>query len=191
MEDVTLRPAMGHYLDMVNNDKPNAARGTHANENYARELMQLFTIGTSMLNDDGSLQLDSGSNPIPTYSQANIQAFARVYTGWTYPTQSGATAQKHNPPYWIGPMVAFESNHDTDSKQLLQYSGAASGGLLPGGQTAEQDLQGALDNIFNHPNVPAFISRQLIEHLVTSNPSPAYIQRVAQVFQEQRHGSPR
>jgi uncharacterized protein (DUF1800 family) len=188
MQDVTLSPAMGHYLDMVNNDKPNATLGTHANENYARELMQLFTVGTSMLNDDGSPQLDSGGNPIPTYSQDDVEAFARAYTGWTYPTQSGATLQKHNPSYWIGPMVAFESNHDTDPKQLLQYPGAASGGLLPGGQSAEQDLQGALDNIFNHPNVPAFISRQLIEHLVTSNPSPAYIQRIAQVFKNNGTG---
>lgn len=188
MQDVTLSPAMGHYLDMVDNDKPNATLGTHANENYARELMQLFTMGTSLINDDGSLQLDSSGNPIAAYTQDNVEAFARAYTGWTYPTQSGATAQKHNPQYWIGPMVADESNHDTDPKQLLQYSGAASGGLLPGGQTAEQDLQGALDNIFNHPNVPAFISRQLIQHLVTSNPSPAYIQRVANVFKNDGTG---
>jgi uncharacterized protein (DUF1800 family) len=188
MQDVTLSPAMGHYLDMVNNDKPNMALGTHANENYARELMQLFSIGTSMINDDGSMQLDSGGNPIPTYSQDEVEAFARAYTGWTYPTESGATPQKHNPSYWIGPMVAFESNHDTDAKHLLQYPNAASGGMMPGGQSAEQDLQGALDNIFNHPNVPAFISRQLIEHLVTSNPSPAYIQRVAQVFKNNGTG---
>ena len=188
MQDVTLSPAMGHYLDMVDNDKPNATLGTHANENYARELMQLFTIGTSLINDDGSLQLDSSGNPIAAYTQDNVEAFARAYTGWTYPTQPGATAQQHNPPYWIGPMVAIESNHDTDPKQLLQYSGAAAGGLLPGGQSAEQDLQGALDNIFNHPNVPAFISRQLIQHLVTSNPSPAYIQRVAHVFENNGTG---
>ena len=188
MQDVTLSPAMGHYLDMVDNDKPNATLGTHANENYARELMQLFTMGTSLINDDGSLQLDSSGNPIAAYTQDNVEAFARAYTGWTYPTQPGSTAQEHNPPYWIGPMVADESNHDTDPKQLLQYSGAANGGLLPGGQTAEQDLQGALDNIFNHPNVPAFISRQLIQHLVTSNPSSAYIQRVANVFKNNGTG---
>jgi uncharacterized protein (DUF1800 family) len=182
MQDVTLSPAMGHYLDMVNNDKPNATLGTHANENYARELMQLFTLGTSLVNDDGSQQLDASSNPIPTYTQDDVEAFARAYTGWTYPTQAGATAQKHNPTYWIGPMVAYESNHDEDPKQLLQYSGVAGGGLLPSGQTAENDLTGALDNIFNHPNAPAFVSRQLIQHLVTSNPSPAYIERVAKVF---------
>jgi uncharacterized protein (DUF1800 family) len=180
MKDVTLSPAMGHYLDMVNNDKP--ATGQHANENYARELMQLFTIGTALLNEDGSLQLDSSNNPIPTYTQAQVQEFALAYTGWTYPTMPGATQQKHNPAYWTGAMVAMDSNHDTTSKQLLQYTNAASGGLLPGGQSAAQDLDGAIHNIFNHPNLPPFISRELIQHLVTSNPSPAYIQRVSEVF---------
>jgi uncharacterized protein (DUF1800 family) len=180
MKDVTLSPAMGHYLDMVNNDKP--ATGQHANENYARELMQLFTIGTALLNEDGSLQLDSSNNPIPTYTQAQVQEFALAYTGWTYPTMPGASQQKHNPQYWTGPMVATDSNHDTTSKQLLQYTNAASGGLVPGGQSAAQDLDGAIDNIFNHPNLPPFVSRELIQHLVTSNPSPGYIQRVSDVF---------
>ena len=180
MKDVTLSPAMGHYLDMVNNDKPGT--GQHANENYARELMQLFTVGTALLNEDGSLQLDSSNNPIPTYTQAQVQEFALAYTGWTYPTMPGATQQKHNPSYWTGSMVATDSNHDTTSKQLLQYTNAASGGLLPGGQSAAQDLDGAIDNIFNHPNLPPFVSRELIQHLVTSNPSPAYIQRVSEVF---------
>ena len=187
MQDVTLSPAMGHYLDMVNNDKPNPSLGTHANENYARELMQLFTTGTSLINDDGSLQLDSSGNPIPTYSQDDVQAFARAYTGWTYPTAPGATAHKHNAPYWIGPMVPWESNHDTDTKQLLQYSGAASGGT-PCRTVRRTGFAGALDNIFNHPNVPAFVSLRLIEHLVTSNPSPAYVQRVADVFKNNGTG---
>jgi uncharacterized protein (DUF1800 family) len=182
MNDVTLSPAMGHWLDMVNNDKPNTSQGDHANENYARELMQLFTIGTAQLNPDGSSQLDSSGNPIPTYTQDTVEAFARAYTGWTYPLTPGGTQQKHNPPYWTGPMVAVDSNHDTDPKQLLQYPNVANGGLLPSGQTSAQDLKGALDNIFNHPNVGPFISRELIQHLVTSNPSPAYIQRVSNVF---------
>jgi uncharacterized protein (DUF1800 family) len=189
MQDVTLSPAMGYYLDMVNNDKPNTTLGTHADENYARELMQLFTVGLSMLNEDGSLQLDGSGNPIPTYTQSTVSAFALVYTGWTYPTQPGATLQKHNPAYWNGPMEAFESNHDTTAKTpLLQYTGAANGGSLPGGQTSAQDLQGALDNIFNHPNVPPFVSKQLIQHLVTSNPSPAYVHRVADVFKNNGAG---
>ncbi len=183
MQDVTLSPAMGYYLDMVNNDKPSVTLGTHADENYARELMQLFTVGLSMLNEDGSVQLDGSGNPIPTYTQATVSAFALVYTGWTYPTQAGATLQKHNPAYWVGPMEALDSNHDMTAKSpLLQYPGVANGGALPASQTSAQDLQGALDNIFNHPNVPPFVSKQLIQHLVTSNPSPAYVQRVADVF---------
>jgi uncharacterized protein (DUF1800 family) len=180
MEDVTLSPAMGHYLDMVNNNKPTAT--THADENYARELMQLMCLGENLINNDGSAQLDANGNTIPTYSETQIDAFSRAYTGWTYPTMPGATPEKNNPAYWTGPMVADEANHDEAVKQLLTYPGAVSGGLLPANQTAEQDLEGALDNVFNHPNLPAFVSMRLIQHLVTSNPSPAYIQRVANVF---------
>ena len=180
MEDVTLSPAMGIYLDMVNNDKPTAT--THADENYARELMQLFTVGEVLINNDGSAQLDGSGNTIPTYTETQVEAFARAYNGWTYPTMPGATLVKHNPAYFDGPMAPFETNHDEATKQLLTYTGAVGGGLLPANQTAEEDLEGALDNIFNHPNVPAFVSLRLIQHLVTSNPSPAYVQRVANVF---------
>jgi uncharacterized protein (DUF1800 family) len=187
MQDVTLSPAMGHYLDMVNNDKPSATAGTHADENYAREMMQLFSVGLSMLNEDGSTQISNGA-PIPTYTQSTVDEFAVAYTGWTYPTEPGATLQKHNPAYWTGPMVPFESNHDETAKQLLTYSGAANGGLLPAGQTAELGLSGAMDNIFNHPNVPPFVALRLIQHLVTSNPSPAYVQRVADVFKNNGSG---
>jgi len=178
MSDVTLSPAMGRYLDMVNNDNPPA--GQHANENYSRELMQLFTIGLDKLNEDGTLQLDSSANPIPTYTQANVDAFALAYTGWTYPTQSGATLQKHNPAYWIGPMVPFESNHNATAKTLLPVGGSAV--TLPAGQSAENDLSGALDNIFAQPSLPPFVCKQLIQHLVTSNPSTAYVKRITDVF---------
>jgi uncharacterized protein (DUF1800 family) len=182
MRDVTLSPTMGEYLSMLNNDKANAAKGTKANENYARELMQLFTIGLSMLNQDGSLQHDAMGQPIPTYAQADVAEFARVYTGWTYPTKPSAKLQVHNPAYYIGPMAPFEANHDTGSKTLLN------GVVLPAGQTAEQDLAAALQNIFTHPNVPPFISKNLIQHLVTSNPSPAYISRIASVFSDNGSG---
>jgi uncharacterized protein (DUF1800 family) len=177
MQDVTLSPAMGLYLNMVNNDKPNTTNGTHANENYARELMQLFTLGLNLINEDGSLQLDANGNPIPTYTQAQVTAFANAYTGWTYPTMPGSTLVIHNPQYFLGPMELFASNHNTGAKILLE------GTTLPAGQTGTADLQGALDNIFNHPNMPPFVSALLIQHLVTSNPSPAYIKRVADVFQ--------
>jgi uncharacterized protein (DUF1800 family) len=182
MEDVTLSPTMGEYLDMRNNDKANPTRDTRANENYARELMQLFTIGLFQLNQDGTLQLDANGNPVPTYDQTTIQNFAKVYTGWTYPTKPGATLQKHNPAYYIGSMVPFESNHDTTSKTLLN------GLVVPAGGTAESDLKAALDDIFNHPNVAPFISKQLIQHLVTSNPSPAYVGRIAAVFNNNGNG---
>jgi uncharacterized protein (DUF1800 family) len=188
MQDVTLSPAMGDWLDMVNNGKPNTSKGDHANENYAREFMQLFTIGTSQLNPDGTYRLDSGGNQIPTYAQNTVEAFALAYTGWTYPLAPGATQQTYNPAYWTGPMVAVDSNHDTTAKQLLVYSGVSGGGMLPAGGSAAQDLQGALDNVFNHPNVGPFVSNELIQHLVTSNPSPAYIQRVASVFDDNGSG---
>jgi uncharacterized protein (DUF1800 family) len=188
MQDVTLSPAMGDWLDMVNNGKPNTSKGDHANENYAREFMQLFTIGTSQLNPDGTFQLDSGGNQIPTYTQNTVEAFALAYTGWTYPLAPGATQQTYNPAYWTGPMVAVDSNHDTTAKQLLVYPGVSGGGMLSAGQSAAQDLQGALDNVFDHPNVGPFVANELIQHLVTSNPSPAYVQRVASVFNDNGSG---
>ena len=173
MTDVTLTPAMGHWLDMVNNDKP--ATGQHANENYARELMQLFTLGLSQLNTDGTQALDGSGNPIPTYTQDDVMALGRSFTGWTYPTMSGATLLKHNPSYYGGPMVPFESNHDSGAKTFLGQSVAA-------GQSAEQELANVLTIIFNNSNLPPFVCQQLIEKLVTSNPSPAYVARVTAAF---------
>jgi uncharacterized protein (DUF1800 family) len=173
MTDVTLTPAMGHWLDMVNNDKP--ATGQHANENYARELMQLFTMGLSQLNPDGTQMLDGSGNPIPTYTQNDVMALGRSFTGWTYPAMSGATLLKHNPSYYGGPMVPFESNHDSGAKSFLGQSVAA-------GQSAEQESSNVLTIIFNNPNLPPFVCRQLIEKLVTSNPSPAYVARVTAAF---------
>jgi uncharacterized protein (DUF1800 family) len=173
MKDVTLTPAMGHWLDMVNNDKP--ATGQHANENFARESMQLFTLGLNLLNADGTSQLDGSGNPIPTYTQNDVMALGRSFTGWTYPTEPGQTLQKHNPSYYGGPMVAFESNHDSGAKTFL-------GQPIAAGQTAEQELDAALTIIFNHANLPPFVAQQLIEKLVTSNPSPAYVGRVAAAF---------
>lgn len=180
MYDVTLSPAMGDYLNMVNNDKPTAG-STHANENYARELLQLFTLGLNQLNPDGTLQLDGSGNPIPTYSQTDVENFSIVYTGWTYPTAPGATLVKHNPVNWIGAMQPFESNHDTtDSKTLLPVNGTRT--VLPPGQSSTVDLNAALDNIFAQPSLAPFVCKLLIQQLVSSNPSPAYIQRVVTVF---------
>ncbi len=176
MNDVSLSPAMGGYLNMLNSNKP--ATGQIANENYPRELMQLFTTGIDMLNPDGSLQLDSSGNAIPVYTETQVEAFARAYTGWTYATSTGAASTKfpNGTANYDSPMAAVESAHDTTAKILLN------GTTLPAGQTAEQDLAGALANIFAHPNVGPFVSRQLIQHLVSSNPSPAYVSRISAVF---------
>jgi uncharacterized protein (DUF1800 family) len=173
MRDVTLTAAMGHWLDMVNNDKP--GNGQHANENYARELMQLFTLGLNQMNPDGTPVLDGSGDPVPTYTQDDVMALGRSFTGWTYPTQPGMTLQKHNPEYYGGPLVAFESNHDSGAKTFLGQSVAA-------GQSTAQELDSVLTIIFNHPNLPPFVCKQLIEKLVTSNPSSAYVQRVSQAF---------
>jgi uncharacterized protein (DUF1800 family) len=176
MNDVSLSPGMGAYLNMLNSAK--APAGQIANENYPRELMQLFTIGLNELNPDGTLQLDGSGNPIPTYTEAQVQAFARAYTGWTYATSTGGspTSFPNKTPNYFAPMAAVESEHDATAKILLN------GTVLPAGQTAEEDLAGALANIFNHPNVGPFVCTQLIQHLVKSNPSPAYVSRVAAVF---------
>ncbi len=180
MKDMTLDPGMGRYLNMVNNDKADTQTGTTPNENYGRELMQLFTLGVNLLNPDGSLQLSSAGQPIPTYSQADVVSMSRALTGWTYPPKPGRTtptsAGRHNPEYYLGAMAAVDANHDMDAKTLLN------GAQLPAGQTAEQDLDAALDNLMNHPNIAPFVAKQLIQHLVSSNPSPAYVRRIAGVF---------
>ncbi len=180
LTDVTLSPVMGNYLDMVNNDKP--GNGVDPNENFAREILQLFSIGLEQLNQDGTLQLDGSGNPIPTYGQDEIIGFAHVFTGWTYPTKPGATAKWRNPEFYGGPMIPFDTHHDTGSKLLLN------GVTLPAGGTTQADLTAALQNIFNHPNVGPFICRQLILRLVTSNPTPEYVGRVAAVFADNGTG---
>ncbi|HTD21016.1 MAG TPA: DUF1800 family protein [Terriglobales bacterium] len=187
MTDVTLSPAMGVYLDMVNNDKP--ATGMNPNENYARELLQLFTIGLYQLNADGTQQLDISNNPIPTYDESVVQGFAHVFTGWTFPTQPGQVLQRHNsayyglPPYG-SPMENFTSNHDTTNTKLL-----LNGVTLPAGQTAQLDLSAAMDNIFNDSTIGPFVCKQLIEHLVKSNPSTTYVQDVVNVFNNDGTGT--
>ena len=182
LEDVSLSPVMGRYLDMARNDKPNPTLGTSPNENYAREVMQLFSIGVYKLNSDGSPKLDAGNQPIPTYDQDVIEGFASVFTGWTYPPRPGAISAWTNPINYEGAMVSFPAHHDTAGKLLLD------GLVLPSGQTPEQDLKAALDAIFNHPNVGPFVAARLIQHLVTSNPSPAYVARVAAVFADNGAG---
>ena len=176
---VTLHPTMGRYLDMANNNKP--VNGVQPNENYAREILQLFSIGTIELNLDGTAILDVSAKPVPTYDQEEISGFAHVFTGWTYPPQPGATARFNNTPYFYGGMLAFASNHDTGAKQLLDAT-------APAGLTPQADLANAIHNIFMHPNVGPFIGQQLIQKLVTGSPSPAYVARVATVFNDNGAG---
>lgn len=202
--DVTLNPAMGIYLSMIGNQKADSAGKRHPDENYAREVMQLFSIGLVQLNSNGTEKL-SGGQPIPTYSQTTVRGFAAVFTGWiwnnsgcsetTYrccdtATYEGCGPSNADDPPWMLPMQPVEAYHDnTAAKQLLDYPGAAlaNGVLQPGGD-ARSELDAALDNIFYHPNVGPFIARRLIQNLVTSNPMPAYIGRVAAAFNDNGDG---
>ncbi|MGD9841873.1 MAG: DUF1800 family protein [Steroidobacteraceae bacterium] len=183
LEKVTLSPAMGLYLSMFRNDKPDATTGVHADENYAREIMQLFSVGLVQLNIDGTVKLDSSGKPIPTYAQADVENLARVFTGWaSNPLQANIeNAWKYDYDY-VNPMIAYANHHDTGSKTIL------GGAPVPAGGTPAADLKIALDTIFNHPNVGPFIAKQLIQRLVTSNPSSGYVARVASVFNDNGQG---
>ena len=147
------------------------------NENYAREILQLFSVGTFVLNQDGTRALDGNGNPISTYDQKTVEEFARVFTGWVLaPALPGPPEVGGTVPNYRDPMVLHkdsqgrEDYHDRGPKTLLN------GVQLPGGQAADQELNAAIDNIADHPNVAPFITKQLIQHLVTSNPSPEYVQ---------------
>ncbi len=172
LTDVTLSPAMGHYLDMVNNNIPTATNA--ADENYARELMQLFTIGLVQLNADGT------STTTPTYAENDVRAMARVLTGWTYPA-CFAASKWTNPECFQSPMVAIETHHDDTAKTVLGVNiqtGSAAGDLDMALRTIES-YQAPGSTL---PNIAPFVSLRLIQHLVTSDPDPAYVKRVATVF---------
>jgi uncharacterized protein (DUF1800 family) len=194
--NVTLSPMMGRYLDMVNNRRFNPATGGKPNENYAREILQLFSIGVFQLNQDASLVLDERGQPIPTYDQDAIEELSKVFTGWILAPQPTPGV-----PNYIDPMVVQVNNptqrlalfHEQGEKQLLTVGGVRY--VIPPCATppanctadaAERDLNLAIDHIYNHPNVAPFISKQLIQKLVTSNPSPAYVARVSAVFTANR-----
>ncbi len=175
---VTLHPVMGVYLSHVNNARFNPATNTFPDENYAREVMQLFSIGLFELNGDGTQRLDRDGNPIPTYGNAEIREFAKIFTGLSYGSSpgSGPSYFGRQQPVLHVPMTMFESYHEPGEKYLLN------GTVVPAGQSGMDDIEDALDNLFNHPNVGPFIGRQLIQRLVTSNPSPEYIARVSAAF---------
>jgi uncharacterized protein (DUF1800 family) len=174
LTQVTVNPFMGNYLDTVNNRKAAGAR--QPNENYAREILQLFSIGLWELRDDGTLLTDAFGNPVPTYDQADITELSRVYTGWVYPPLPGQTVRLNATVSYHAPMVALETEHDTGAKRVLDL------GTLSAGLTAAWDVTNANNLIFTHPNVGPFIAKQLIQQLVTSNPSPKYVKDVVAVF---------
>ncbi len=182
MEEVTLHPAMGVYLSMLGNEKPNPALNIRPDENYARELMQLFAIGLVELNLDGTERLDGNDQPIPTYNQEIIEGFAHVFTGWTWAGSPSFGNGRVPVASQYTPMELWPDYHDTGPKTLLNDV------TLPAGQGGEQDLADALDNVFDHPNVAPFVAIRLIQRLTTSNPSTAYVRRVAQVFNDNGFG---
>ena len=190
LEDVTLHPMMGEYLSHLRNQKADENINRHPDENYAREVLQLFSIGVHQLNLDGSVVKDVNNNPIPTYGQNEVKAFAKVFTGWAYHGLDGFVAQL---PWYrkrvdsTVPMDPYDAYHDVTEKELLSYPNAVNQ-ILPAGQDTRTDLEQALDNIFYHPNVGPFIGKQLIQRFITSNPSPAYIARVASVFNDNGEG---
>jgi uncharacterized protein (DUF1800 family) len=181
--DITLHPSMGIYLSHFNNSKTIPERNIHPDENYAREVMQLFSIGLHQLNIDGTLKLDSLKNPIPTYTQKDIKELAKVFTGLS----AGRAGQFSKPdrPVNFGfdryntdfsiPMAMFEEWHEFGGKSFLNL-------YIPSGQKGMKDIEMAVDHIFKHPNVGPFIGKQLIQKMVTSNPSPSYIKKVAEIF---------
>ena len=171
LEEVTLNPSMGEYLDM------RLSTRTNPNENFAREILQLFSIGVNELNLDGTPRLNAQGVPIPAYTQTNVDEFTRLFTGWNLRTPIAPGVNN-----WRDPMVPRGgTTHDTGAKTLLNGVSVPACAAT-NAQCAQSDLTAGLNNIFNHPNVGPFVGRQLIQHLVTSNPSPAYVSRVARVF---------
>lgn len=184
LRDVTYHPAMGKYLSYLGNAKANYyTAGSHPDENYAREVMQLFTIGLYELNMDGTKKL-KGGKPIATYTQTDIREMAKVFTGLSDDNgqlEAEASFESHHAR--TAPMVAFEEAHDTSEKRILHGTK-----VIPAGGNTQNDIKMALHILFMHPNTAPFISKQLIQRLVTSNPSPAYIERVARVFADNGEG---
>jgi len=172
---LTLNASMGSFLNLNQNQNPTSCAICAFNENYPREFLQLFSMGTKMLNQDGSLQLDSTGKPIQTYTQNDVSNMARMLSGWSFDNSTKNPASANAPAY-ESPMISSNpSAHDSTAKTFL-------GNNIPAGGTASQDLDQAVKIIMAHPNVAPFISLRLIQNFVTSAPSPAYISRVASVF---------
>jgi uncharacterized protein (DUF1800 family) len=174
LTDVASDTNIGVFLNLVNNPVP-LDPNVHPNQNFARELMQLFTMGPQRLNEDGTLMLDSGGVPIPSYSQDTVIDLTRALTGWNLadPVDPDYTAWGIDYSQPLNGHLAYYGRHDQNPKVLFDSV------ILPSGQSIEQDRDSALDAVFHHPNVPPFVSRLLIQHLVKSNPSPCFIYRIS------------
>ncbi|MDO5102867.1 MAG: DUF1800 domain-containing protein [Lautropia sp.] len=196
LEEVTRHPMMGLYLTHIRNHKEQYTRqgilSRAPDENFAREVMQLFTIGLEELNLDGTPKLDGRGHPIPTYTNQDIQGLARVFTGWSWHAPKPSFAcfygtdpecnQATNPNRDVRLMMPYPNFHSIEAKKFLTAH------IDAGIAQPERSLKIALDTLFNHPNVGPFIGKQLIQRLVTSNPSPAYVQRVATAFNNNGNG---
>ena len=182
---VIRNPAMGQYLDNNQNRKQGACSNCFLNENFGRELMQLFTVGVFMLNKDGSLKKDASGRPIETYGQADVQDMTRALTGWDMDNANVRTVPNENHPNWAAferPMIQrWQGNHDDGEKRVLNK-------VIPAKQTAEQDVRSVIDILLNHPNTGPFVVYRLIQSLVTSDPSPAYMTRMVSVFENNGKG---
>lgn len=182
LEDITLNPAMGRYLTHLKNAKADPVKGTFPDENYAREVMQLFSIGLVQLHPDGTAILDGNGLPIPTYGQEEIVGLAKVFTGWSWHNPDGKRSWNYSVSDYRNPMSLYPSYHETGAKQLLN------GVVQPANRSGQEDLAAVLDQLHQHPNTGPFLSRQLIQRFVTSNPSPDYVYRVAQAFADNGQG---
>jgi uncharacterized protein (DUF1800 family) len=187
LEQVTLHPMMGVYLTWLGNQREDPVTGRNPDENYAREVMQLMSIGLHQLNPDGTVRTDNSGRPIPSYTDADISGLAKVFTGYSYfsPAPTSVTFSGRNLPAdaRVRSMIPYPQFHSLSAKSFLGVTIPASNVSDPAG-----DLKIALDTIFNHPNVGPFIGKQLIQRLVTSNPSPAYVARVTAVFNNNGRG---
>ena len=184
LQDVTYHPAMGIYLTYLNNPKTDTTENRFPDENYAREVMQLFSIGTTKLNMDGTEVLDAQGVPMNTYNNTDIQEFSKVFTGLTWWNRDNFFRGALNLDSWLQPMVMWNDYHEPGEKYLLD------GYVVPDRDPidGDADISDALDNIFDHSNVPPFVSKLLIQRLVTANPSPAFVERIANVFVDNGNG---
>lgn len=187
--EVTRHPTMGFYLGHLNNPKSDPINNIHPDENYAREIMQLFSIGLHELNPDGSRVIGPNNQAIPTYDNDDIKGLAKVFTGlgmgaWADPTISNPTV--FGLPMFFSdmtvPMKMYEFWHEKGEKHIVGDF------TIPDGQTGMEDIEMAIDHLFNHPNVGPFIGKQLIQRLVKSNPSASYIERITNVFNDNGNG---